>query len=303
MSNSFWNHTSPFVPGTLVRAESVNVKFDGVGVAFDAIEAAFGLQITMSPGFTGNTTIPPQTYPNKIVYIDGSGNFGLYSLATFQASVDAAAASASAAAGSASAASASATSASNSASAAAGSASAASTSASNASNSAAAAAASAAALTNGTTFAGSHAAGSDPATPAAGARPIYQITGSGWVGGNYYRDADLIIWNGSTWLPLEQKQGLKFHPTVQTTGFTASGFYRYYANTTSAGFTITLPASPAIGTRVGVVDYAGTFATNNVTAGRNGQPIMGLSEDLALDVKHASIELEYVNATRGWILI
>jgi hypothetical protein len=38
----------------------------------------------------------------------------------------------------------------------------------------------------------------------------------------------------------------------------------YFADTTSAAFTVTLPAAPSAGAVVGVCDYAGTFATNNI---------------------------------------
>jgi hypothetical protein len=41
----------------------------------------------------------------------------------------------------------------------------------------------------------------------------------------------------------------------------------YFADTTSAAFTITLPSSPSAGAVVGIADYANTFATNNLTVG------------------------------------
>jgi hypothetical protein len=49
--------------------------------------------------------------------------------------------------------------------------------------------------------------------------------------------------------------------SVQTTGFTASAGNAYPCDTTSAGFTVTLPATPSAGDQVQLVDYAGTFDT------------------------------------------
>jgi hypothetical protein len=50
--------------------------------------------------------------------------------------------------------------------------------------------------------------------------------------------------------------------TAKTTGFTAVSGVGYFCDTTSAGFTVTLPATPSAGDIVGLVDYAGTFDTN-----------------------------------------
>ena len=74
----------------------------------------------------------------------------------------------------------------------------------------------------------------------------------------------------------------------------------YFANTTSAAFTITLPTSPSAGDIVAVRDYAQTFATNNLTIGRNGQPIDGQTFDLILDSNGLSVTLVYVDGTQGW---
>jgi len=74
----------------------------------------------------------------------------------------------------------------------------------------------------------------------------------------------------------------------------------YFANTTSAAFTITLPTSPSAGDIVAVRDYAQTFATNNLTIGRNGQPIDGLTLDLILNTNGAAVTLVYVDGTQGW---
>jgi hypothetical protein len=74
----------------------------------------------------------------------------------------------------------------------------------------------------------------------------------------------------------------------------------YFANTTSAAFTITLPTSPSAGDIVAVRDYAQTFATNNLTIGRNGQPIDGQTFDLILSTNGQSVTLVYVDGTQGW---
>lgn len=73
----------------------------------------------------------------------------------------------------------------------------------------------------------------------------------------------------------------------------AGGFYVLTASTT-----ITLPATPAAGDPVYVVNRSGT--TTPVIA-RNGSNIMGLAEDLTLDSVNASVTLVYADATRGWI--
>jgi hypothetical protein len=72
----------------------------------------------------------------------------------------------------------------------------------------------------------------------------------------------------------------------------------YFADTTSAAFTITLPSSPS----AGAVDYANTFATNNITVDRNGSPIGGEAFNAILSTNGVSITFVYVDATQGWIV-
>jgi len=77
--------------------------------------------------------------------------------------------------------------------------------------------------------------------------------------------------------------------------YTASVFDYVLADTTSAAFTVTLPASPANFDIVGFMDVKDSFDTNNVTVARNGNLIVGLDEDLTLDKKGLSMELMFVN--------
>jgi hypothetical protein len=63
--------------------------------------------------------------------------------------------------------------------------------------------------------------------------------------------------------------------TPKTTGFTAVSGNGYFCDTTSAAFTVTLPATPSAGDIVAIADYANTAATNNITVGRNSSNIDG----------------------------
>lgn len=83
-----------------------------------------------------------------------------------------------------------------------------------------------------------------------------------------------------------------------TSGMTAAAGDLILANTTSGAFTVTLPSSPSVGDAVGFIDVASTFDTNNLTIGRNGKTIMGLSQNLACDIENAAFILVYTS--NGW---
>ncbi len=69
----------------------------------------------------------------------------------------------------------------------------------------------------------------------------------------------------------------------------------------NAPVTVTLPASPAIGSEVTFIDSGNSFGSNNLTINRNSQPILGNAGNLVLSTNGAAFTLVYVNATRGWI--
>jgi hypothetical protein len=89
--------------------------------------------------------------------------------------------------------------------------------------------------------------------------------------------------------------------SVQTTGFTAVKGNLYPCNTTSAAFTVTLPASPSVGDQVAIVDYAGTFATNNITLSPNGNKINGATGNKGITTNREALTLTYVDSTQGWV--
>lgn len=109
------------------------------------------------------------------------------------------------------------------------------------------------------------------------------------------------ITDRGNWRPLSTS--LWTSSTVRNSGFAAAKGVRSVVNTTGGPITATLPLSPAAGDRVGFLDYAGTWATNNVTLNRNGSRIMGLLEDMALNRDSASVDFEYIDAARGWTLV
>ena len=89
---------------------------------------------------------------------------------------------------------------------------------------------------------------------------------------------------------------------VKTSGFTAVAGEGYFCNTTSAAFTATLPAG-TLGDEVSLVDYAGTFDTNNLTVAPNGsEKIQGVAASLTVSIERAGLTLVYTDATQGWLL-
>src|SRR6056300_1130992 len=85
-----------------------------------------------------------------------------------------------------------------------------------------------------------------------------------------------------------------------STGLTAVAGRGYFIDTTSGTVTVTLPASPKIGDTIGIIDYAGTFATNNVTLDRNGNNIKGSAANETLSVSNSAYTYVYIDGTQGW---
>ena len=73
------------------------------------------------------------------------------------------------------------------------------------------------------------------------------------------------------------------------------------ANTATTSFTITLPASPAAGDLVSVIDAGYTFNTKPLTMGRNSSNIANAAADLVINTEGAGFTLVYSgDATVGW---
>ena len=99
---------------------------------------------------------------------------------------------------------------------------------------------------------------------------------------------------------------------LQTKGYyTPSATYttvngdQIFVDTSGSGIgtaiTINLPASPAVGNEVTFIDSGNNLASNNLTVGRNGQPINGTASNLVISTNAAAFTLVYANASRGWV--
>ena len=89
--------------------------------------------------------------------------------------------------------------------------------------------------------------------------------------------------------------------TNSESGYTAVSGDRLFVDTSSGTVTVTLPASPAVGAFVRFVDVAGTFATNNLTIGRNSEKIMRSATDMTVSDSFSAFELVYSGSTHGWL--
>ena len=118
-----------------------------------------------------------------------------------------------------------------------------------------------------------------------------------------FSGATIAIATGASQTGFGRTGSVNWDTTPKTTGFTAVSGNGYFVNTTSGAITVTLPASPSAGDIVGITDYAGTAATNNITIARNSSKIEGTTENAVISTNRDSITLIYVDVTQGWVPI
>ena len=68
----------------------------------------------------------------------------------------------------------------------------------------------------------------------------------------------------------------------------------------TAALTLTLPAAPEAGDWVALQDSSNSSA---VVVGRNGGKIMGLAQDLTIDLANVGLRLVYSGVTLGWVIV
>lgn len=101
--------------------------------------------------------------------------------------------------------------------------------------------------------------------------------------------------NGTDWVAASLP--VVSYTTVKTSNYGAANNEGVLCNTSGGAFTVTLPNSPSSGNQVVILDVGNAFGTNNLTVGRNGSTIAGLSEDLVIDITGISVQLLYDGTT------
>ena len=131
-------------------------------------------------------------------------------------------------------------------------------------------------------------------------------TGSALKTGGLRYNSSLVTWegyNGTQWTGLGGGNPWATHTADGSTALSVAANDRYFIDTTAGAQTANLPSSPQVGDQVRFIDLAGTFDTNNLTIGRGGNKINGLTEDMTVAVENAGVGLVYTGSTHGWKFI
>lgn len=72
--NEFYNHDDPFFPGTTVRSDAVNNKFDSIQVGFEKVEVETLRSIKLPVGESSEIPINAADRRNGVIGFDASGN-------------------------------------------------------------------------------------------------------------------------------------------------------------------------------------------------------------------------------------
>jgi hypothetical protein len=108
---------------------------------------------------------------------------------------------------------------------------------------------------------------------------------------------------GATQTGFGREGSVNWQTSIKTATFTAASGEGYFCNTSGGAFTLTLPSSPSVGDIVALKDYAGNFATANLTIGRGGSNLDGDAQDSVRKTNNESLTLVYADATKGWLAV
>ena len=99
---------------------------------------------------------------------------------------------------------------------------------------------------------------------------------------------------------IEGVLGLTWQSPAKTSSFAAAIGNGYYLNTTTGAITVTLPSSPTVGDSIGIIDYAGTAASNTITL-TSSNNIQGSSDDKIVNYTRGALRITYADTTQGWV--
>ena len=104
------------------------------------------------------------------------------------------------------------------------------------------------------------------------------------------------------WQPYSEIEGGGLLWSTASGTTTAEVSKGYVLDSSTAAFTVTMPAAPEVGDTVGFAGL-GDIETNNVTVDLNGLNMNGSGDDLVIDLNYCYFEMLYTgDATTGWVL-
>jgi hypothetical protein len=107
-------------------------------------------------------------------------------------------------------------------------------------------------------------------------------------------DGQALVYGSGVWSAADMAGGIAY--TRHTANVTMAANEGVIADTSGGAFTVTLPASPAVGDTVVIADGA-DWATTNLTVGRNGSTIEGDAADMTMDIGGVAVQFTYDNTT------
>ncbi len=114
----------------------------------------------------------------------------------------------------------------------------------------------------------------------------------------------IALASGASQTGFGRNGSVNWQTSIKTATFTATSGEGYFCDTATTGaFTLTLPSSPSVGDIVALKDYAGNFATANLTIGRGGSNLNGDAQDSVRNTDNESLTLVYSDATKGWLAV
>ena len=107
-------------------------------------------------------------------------------------------------------------------------------------------------------------------------------------------EGQALVYGSGVWAAADMAGGIAY--TRHTANVTMAANEGVIADTSGGAFTVTLPASPAVGDTVVIADGA-DWATTNLTVGRNGSTIEGDAANMTMDIGGVAVQFTYDGTT------
>jgi len=100
---------------------------------------------------------------------------------------------------------------------------------------------------------------------------------------------------------LDVSLGADWQADIKTADFTAEAGKGYLIDSSSSTVTITLPSNPTIGDKISVIDYSSSASVNDIILSSTNN-IEGSSGNKKISYDKASVNLVYLDSTKGWLV-